>query len=139
MAVSCGVGSRHGSDPVLLWLWHRPAAVALIGPLTWEFPHAKSGSGKRKKKITCKQRVWECSLTMEEPLAFANLLLSLVADHPHQWLCLLTRSTLLLKETFQTFLLGSLSNTESQFNPKGKQGSLGGFLGAISGTIISVV
>ena len=29
-AVSCGVGHRYSSDPVLLWLWHRPAAVALI-------------------------------------------------------------------------------------------------------------
>ena len=25
-----GVGCRHGSDLVLLWLWHRPAATALI-------------------------------------------------------------------------------------------------------------
>ena len=29
-AVSCGVGHRHGLDPVLLWLWCRPAATALI-------------------------------------------------------------------------------------------------------------
>ena len=35
VAVSCGVGRRHGLDPVLLWLWWRPAAVALIGPLAW--------------------------------------------------------------------------------------------------------
>ena len=33
IAVSCGVGRRHGSDLVLLWLWHRPAATAPIGPL----------------------------------------------------------------------------------------------------------
>ena len=33
--VSCGIGHRHGSDPVLLWLWHRPAAVAPIRPLAW--------------------------------------------------------------------------------------------------------
>ena len=26
----CGVGSRYGLDPPLLWLWCRPAAVALI-------------------------------------------------------------------------------------------------------------
>ena len=30
VAVSCGVGRRCSSDLVLLWLWHRPAAVALI-------------------------------------------------------------------------------------------------------------
>ena len=30
LAVSSGVGCRHGSDPALLWLWHRPAATAPI-------------------------------------------------------------------------------------------------------------
>ena len=38
VAVSCGVGRRCGSDLVLLWLWHRLAAIALIGPLAWESP-----------------------------------------------------------------------------------------------------
>ena len=28
--MSCGVGHRRGSDPVLLWLWCRPAVVAPI-------------------------------------------------------------------------------------------------------------
>ena len=36
----CDVGCRCGSDLVLLWLWHRPAAVALIQPIGWEPPHA---------------------------------------------------------------------------------------------------
>uniref|UniRef100_A0A5G2RFV5 Receptor-type tyrosine-protein phosphatase H n=2 Tax=Sus scrofa TaxID=9823 RepID=A0A5G2RFV5_PIG len=40
VAVSCGVGCRCGSDPVLLWLWRRPAAAAPIGPLAWEPPCA---------------------------------------------------------------------------------------------------
>ena len=35
-----GIVLRHGSDPVLLWLWYRPAAVALILPLAWEPPYA---------------------------------------------------------------------------------------------------
>ena len=30
MFTGCGVGHRNGSDPVLLWVWHRPAAAALI-------------------------------------------------------------------------------------------------------------
>ena len=30
VATSCGVGRRRGSDPVLLWLWCRPEAAALI-------------------------------------------------------------------------------------------------------------
>ena len=36
----CGVGRRHGSDPALLWLWHRPVATAPIQPLAWEPPYA---------------------------------------------------------------------------------------------------
>ena len=38
VAVSCGVGCRHGSDLVLLWLWCRLAAIAQIRPLTSEPP-----------------------------------------------------------------------------------------------------
>ena len=34
------VGHKRGSDLTLLWLWRRPAAVALIGPLVWESPYA---------------------------------------------------------------------------------------------------
>jgi len=30
IAMSCGIGHRHGSDRAFLWLWHRPAAAALI-------------------------------------------------------------------------------------------------------------
>ena len=38
--LSCGVGRRCSSDPALLWLWHRLAAVAPITPLAWEPPCA---------------------------------------------------------------------------------------------------
>ena len=48
--MSCGVGDRQGLDPVLLWLWLRPAAVDLIRPLAWELPYATSAALKRKKK-----------------------------------------------------------------------------------------
>ena len=37
-------------DSVLLWLWHRPAATAPIGPLAWEPPHAVGVALKRQKK-----------------------------------------------------------------------------------------
>ena len=50
IAVSCGVGPRCGSDLVLLWLWSRSAAIALIGPLAWEPPCAVSAALKRQKK-----------------------------------------------------------------------------------------
>ena len=52
VAVSCGVGRKHGWDLVLLWLWHRPAATALIGPLAWEPPYATGAAlEKAKNKI----------------------------------------------------------------------------------------
>ena len=47
---SCGVGHRCGSDPVLLWLWGRPAAVAPIRPLAWEPPYATGAVLKEKQK-----------------------------------------------------------------------------------------
>ena len=59
--MNCGVGRRCGSDPELLWLWCRPAAVALIQPLAWEPPYAacvalksqkKQKKNKNKKKLT---------------------------------------------------------------------------------------
>ena len=49
-AVSYGVGHRCSSDPELLWLWCRPAAVALIQTLAWELPYATDAAIKRKKK-----------------------------------------------------------------------------------------
>ena len=52
---SCSVGRRCSSDPMLLWLWRRLAAVALIRPLAWEPPYAaglalKKTKDKREKK-----------------------------------------------------------------------------------------
>ena len=44
------VGLRCGSDPVLLWLWCRPAATGPIGPLAWEPPYATGVALKRPKK-----------------------------------------------------------------------------------------
>ena len=37
-------------DLALLWLWHRLATVALIGPLAWEPPHAVGVALKRQKE-----------------------------------------------------------------------------------------
>ena len=44
------MGCRRGSDPVLLWLSCRPAAVALIRPLAWESPYAAGVTLKRQKQ-----------------------------------------------------------------------------------------
>ena len=56
--MSCGVGRRPSSDLVLLWLWHRLAAAALMWPLAWEFPHATGAALKRPKKV------WTLSLAI---------------------------------------------------------------------------
>ena len=46
-----------GWDLVLLWLWWRLAAAAVIQPLAWEFPHATGvlPLQKRKRKILGKK------------------------------------------------------------------------------------
>ena len=51
--MSCRVGCRRGSVPVLLWLWQRPVATAPIQPLAWEPPYAAGAAlemAKRQKK-----------------------------------------------------------------------------------------
>ena len=53
--MSCGVGHRCGLDPMFLWLWCRPAAVAPIRPIAQEFPYAtrvalKSGKRERERE-----------------------------------------------------------------------------------------
>ena len=50
IAVSYGVGRRYGLDPVLLWLWCRLAATALIRPLAWEPPYATEEALEKEKK-----------------------------------------------------------------------------------------
>ena len=48
--MSCGVVRRCSPDPALLWLWCRPAAVALMGPLAWELPYATRTALKKEKE-----------------------------------------------------------------------------------------
>ena len=48
--MSCDVGHRHSSDPLLLWLWHRLAAPTPKRPLAWELLYAASAALKKKKK-----------------------------------------------------------------------------------------
>ena len=43
-------GSQTQLDPALLWLWHRPVAIALIGPLAWESPYARGAALEKEKK-----------------------------------------------------------------------------------------
>ena len=50
IAVSCGLGHRHSSDPALLWLWCRLAAATLIQPLALELQYDTGVTLKSKKK-----------------------------------------------------------------------------------------
>ena len=53
IAVSCGVGHRCSSDLMLLRLWCRLVATALIRPLAWEPPYETGAALKdppKKKK-----------------------------------------------------------------------------------------
>ena len=54
--MGCGVGHRRSSDLMLLWLWPRPAAVALIGLLAWEISWAVGVTIKKKKKQKKKEK-----------------------------------------------------------------------------------
>ena len=56
VAISSCVGRRHGLDLVLLWLWHRPAAVALTEPLAWELPYAAGTALKKQKNKKTKKK-----------------------------------------------------------------------------------
>ena len=48
--MSYGVGCRHGLDPLLLWLWRGPAAVAPIRPVAWEPLYAMGAALKKNQK-----------------------------------------------------------------------------------------
>ena len=49
IAMSCGVGRRHGWDLAFLWLWRRQVPTVLIRPLAWEPPYAADAALKRQK------------------------------------------------------------------------------------------
>ena len=98
IALSCGIGHRCGSDPLLLWLWHRPATTAPIWPLAWDLPCAvgaalKSKKKKRKRKEKEKKEsislpAWNqfCYMLMTEPVSFWFLLGSRNGrKHQHEW------------------------------------------------------
>ena len=72
--MSCGVGRRPGLDPTLLWLWCRPAAVALIRPLAGELPCAVSVALIRPppKKMQLKPI---CSVFLVGRINYLNLIL----------------------------------------------------------------
>ena len=71
--MSCGVGCRRSSDPVLLWLWRRLAATAPNESLAWEHPYAtgaaleKARRPKKKKKKEGDIKAKSCTGGKSEP------------------------------------------------------------------------
>ena len=72
------IGHKRTSDPVLLWLCCRPAAIALIWPPAWEPPYATCVASKRqtkkktktKTKNTCFLLFWEFDSLVASSLIF---------------------------------------------------------------------
>ena len=51
---------------MFLWLWCRPAAVALIRPLEWELPKTAPAALKKKKKKRIKRKKKNLKLTSDK-------------------------------------------------------------------------
>ena len=65
--MSCDVGHRRSLDLVLLWLWCRPEATALVRPLAWEPPYAVGAAQeKAKRQKTKKQQKKEFQTLLKE-------------------------------------------------------------------------
>ena len=64
--MSYGVGHRRGSDPTLLWLWHKLVATAPNGPLAWE-PPCDAGAAQEKAKKKKKKGVPVMALWLTNP------------------------------------------------------------------------
>ena len=54
--MSCDIGHKRGSDPMLLWLWHRPAFAAPVQPLAWEPPYAAGAAQEIATTATKRQK-----------------------------------------------------------------------------------
>ena len=65
IAVSCGVICRCDSDPALLWLWCRPAAVAPVQLLAWEILYAVGVVLKSKNKKQKNPKMWSSPLVQQ--------------------------------------------------------------------------
>ena len=74
-----GVACRCGSDPALLWLWRKLAAVALIQHLAWESPYAAGVALKSKKEGNA-----TLSLYMKRHLSESAVRLSPLSE-PADW------------------------------------------------------
>ena len=79
--MSCGAGHRYGQDLVLLWLWGRPVASAMIWPLAWQPPYAtgvalkKTFSNKTESLLFlkgCTQQSDTCLWVLQELVTYRH-------------------------------------------------------------------
>ena len=76
--MSCGIGHRNGSDPELLWLWHRLAATAPIWLLAWELPYTEGPALKKKKNLTSGRKQVQVTIGLKS-------IPSLSFNSPQEW------------------------------------------------------
>ena len=106
VAMSCGIGHRLGSDPALLWLWHRLAAIALTQPLPWELPYAKSTAPKKQKKTfqICFHIHWNIAFFFEHISEFLTAWFGISSDYlDHRTSTPNAGSELIINSTLQLF------------------------------------
>ena len=74
--MNCGIGHRHSSDPVWLWLWHQLSAAAPLRPLALELPYAVGEALKdqKKKKKKKKKKKNPTNQLKNEYLSHAHML-----------------------------------------------------------------
>ena len=83
--MSCGVGLRHGSDLVLLWLWRRPAATAPSRPLAWESPYGPQKTKDKKKKKRNERKWISICFPIRRFLSTPNLDFQLLLENWKFW------------------------------------------------------
>ena len=91
--MSCGVGHRCGSDRVLLWLWHRLAAVALIQPLSLGTSMCAGCSPLKKKRKEKKEKFhpddqegqWQDCLELEVGKSVQSLEAHAISESRNAW------------------------------------------------------
>ena len=78
--MSRGVRCRYSSDPMLLWVWRRPAATAAIRPLPWEPPYAAGVALEMAKRQKKKKNYFKVSNRRKLPSLIQRAVMSFAGD-----------------------------------------------------------
>ena len=97
--MSCGAGHRCGSDPELLWLWHRPVATAPIRALAWEAPYATGVAQEMAKRQKTKTKTKKPQKAIRNSPKHPELLnCPLYTSSPFIFMCLFNVCPLFLQK-----------------------------------------